>query len=346
MDIANSGRVSRTVFLGVNEIGRNLTRLKNGNSFYQGAHEPSAFDIFKGDLLFTPRDGDGKEMLATLAGAGNKNQAPYAIFTMLYRFCGIAADTRRYGYSDYTQRQGSPDTAVAAIVGGVETIMNTGNFMIRAGDLVVIEAPLDQRPSVANFIKGNAQAGNRLLPLTVPLDDARDILTHETFPQLMIEEATSSAYERNKAPLVEGAKMVNAGLMEVALLGVVFAIENGFVAPANKDDTASSILLRMSRALGLMSSKPNAEVDVSMREDLSRMFTGSKMVVARDDHGNAPRGGSDAVLFRNQKQVLQTIFRGIRKADDSVNERCIGRAQTQGMPKKPFDLEIGRPYIH
>ncbi len=226
-----AGRVAINGHIDQVEFENRKAKVKKGKTFYRGPTDDQSFAIFARDLCVSRKMYASKKnihkahaafVFATVNGFGEDTDKIYQLIEEL-EFAGLAGGQG----AKYDSTGESPEVDLALVLGGINTITNTGPDRISNGDWVFWTLPDTKDP----YEKGR-RGSERMVLHTVPYDHKLDKLSEHTLHKLLVGDRTLQYPNKNidsRWPIMEGAKNLQQAIMQITLDALHTFLVSGLV---------------------------------------------------------------------------------------------------------------------
>ena len=353
--ITSQGRVVYNAFKDNAQISQRREVEKDGSALYGGSTEDESLSIYPGDLCFTTDGSTAMGMpkkssyqtfvMSTLNQAFENGQSLDEVRESI-RFAGVA------GASGARLDCVHPEDDLSIVIGGLQTLLNTGNERINNGDYVLWDVPVPA-PNGAPPKHGRNNL-NRYLLVTRPYKPDHD----ENFRKEVGRMVATASGANEPMTGVRGAalelrKLLFASVITAfdSLLRLGFMSEDDIsnmlrrptatmgINSANYPDKAGRLLAFISESLGI---SEMMERGTPPEPTFASLYLDS---LTGEDGGKLDRGsGSDKTVERLEREranFMSQLFLVVNSVSDDVRSRIIGRALTPADPNGGFDCIMG-----
>ena len=353
--ITSQGRVAYNAFKDDDRIKIRKANSRAGRSFYQGPIEDVHVSIYPGDLCFAirateamgmPRKKSYQTFVLSSLNQGFETGATLAEIRSYIKFVGVAGSSG----ARHDHRNNNPERDLALVIGGLQTLLNTGPMRINNGDYVYWDIP---DPTI-ELGKGTGHNLDRYVLVTKPYRPGTDASFRAQIGKMITGEDSSS--HADVSGLRESAEGMRA-LLATSMLavfeclmseGYLTTVQIGDMTKLTKTDRVNRVdvtsdeekataLGTVSAAFGLSDSLSAPPPKGSMAETFIGCMVGSK------GEGIPTTGGTKAVrtMAKLQKDFLNNLFLVVNQATDDVRSRIIGQALTPADPNGEYDMILG-----
>lgn len=346
--ITTQGRVAYNAFRDNAQIAQRKDLAKKGLTLYGGSSEDASLSIYPGDLCFTTSGSTSMGMprkrlyqtfvMSTLNQAFEKGESMDKVRASI-RFAGVA------GASGARLDCAYPEDDLAIVIGGLQTLQNTGPERINNGEFVVWDVP------VPGMMPKNDM--DRFVLVTRPYKPDHDENFRKEVGDMIARASNSKDHmtEVKKAALrLRHLLLASAITAFDSLLRMGFISADGIDAMLRVDDAtrasnarnydarSGATLSNLSGALGISTMLTSGTSAPSFASTYLESLTGSEGGKL-DRENNADRTVS--ILETQRKNFISNLFLVVNAASDDVRSRVIGQALSPADPNGAFDCIMG-----
>ena len=370
--ITRAGRVAQNFFLDTPAL---LARRENKGSYYQGTLDDRSFNVAPQSVLIGKRassltdsnvkdiTNEGSYVFSALNGAFSESDELWKIIAE-HDFKGIS--TAHMTVFDSLSKD--PEVDLAASIGGLDTIINTGKVPIPNGSLVYWSFPQSQEGNPESTGLSNGQ----ILPELMPYENTVDSLTLDTLKKLMFRSNTElTGFDvASKIPLQKAADDFKFELLTSLLLSAHILLSSGLVtfnslaheqkqARDKYNTSGKDEIKRLAGYLGIDREKPEQPgktkkfiFDIKKNNGgqpkKTNLITHSLNVFCGKDEelifpydNSLPPPKTEGTLDKKQKFHFENMMSIVHQANQTVKDRIIGKAMSTANPGYPFDIYLG-----
>ncbi len=371
--ITRAGRVAQNYFLDIQEL---LQRRNSKNSYYKGTLDDRSFNVAPQSILLGKRASsftdsnvkdivnEGSFVFSSLNGAFNESDELWKIISE-HEFKGISTAHM----TEFDSLSKNPEVDLAGSIGGLDTIINTGNVPISNGSLVYWTLPEseDGNPESTGFSNG------QILPEVRPYETTMDSLTLNTLKKLMLKSNTdlSGLEVASKIPLLKAADDFKFELLTNLLLSAHILQSSGLVTFNTNSTTQKAArdkynksekedLIELASYLGIDREEPErprpkeefifdikrngnggSPDKIELIDYSLKVFCGMDAQILFPYINNRPPPKIRGILDKKQKFHVEKLLSIINSANQTVKDRIFAKAMSTANPGHPFDVYLG-----